>query len=92
MLTKINHKLLVLAAEVLSEEVILKWYKEGHATKGKSIFLDQLKKFVEWLQSAEEGELIECPCLCLEKKSWWGFEVFGVMKDSALSQKSIKLS
>ncbi|XP_042232365.1 basic leucine zipper and W2 domain-containing protein 1-like [Homarus americanus] len=43
-----------LSAEVMSEEVILKWYKDGHATKGKSIFLDQIKKFVEWLQNAEE--------------------------------------
>lgn len=41
----------------MSEEAVLKWYKDGHATKGKSIFLDQLKKFVEWLQNAEEGKL-----------------------------------
>jgi len=41
-------------SEVLSEEVILKWYKDGHSAKGKSIFLDQMKKFVEWLQNAEE--------------------------------------
>lgn len=40
--------------EVLSEEVVLKWYKDSHSTKGKSIFLDQMKKFVEWLQNAEE--------------------------------------
>lgn len=40
--------------EVLSEEVILKWYKESHSAKGKSIFLDQMKKFVDWLQNAEE--------------------------------------
>ena len=40
--------------EVLSEEVILKWYKDSHSAKGKSIFLDQMKKFVEWLQNAEE--------------------------------------
>uniref|UniRef100_A0A2P2HW28 Basic leucine zipper and W2 domain-containing protein 1-like n=1 Tax=Hirondellea gigas TaxID=1518452 RepID=A0A2P2HW28_9CRUS len=40
--------------EILSEEVILKWYKDSHSGKGKSIFLDQMKKFVEWLQSAEE--------------------------------------
>jgi len=43
-------------ADVLSEEAILKWYKEAHAAKGKSIFLEQMKKFVEWLQNAEEGE------------------------------------
>ncbi|TRZ12456.1 hypothetical protein HGM15179_014661 [Zosterops borbonicus] len=41
-------------ADVLSEEAILKWYKEAHVAKGKSVFLDQMKKFVEWLQNAEE--------------------------------------
>ncbi|XP_042290719.1 basic leucine zipper and W2 domain-containing protein 2-like [Thunnus maccoyii] len=41
-------------ADVLSEEAILKWYKDTHAAKGKSIFLEQMKKFVEWLQNAEE--------------------------------------
>lgn len=41
-------------ADVISEEVILKWYKEGHSVKGKMLFLDQMKKFVEWLQNAEE--------------------------------------
>uniref|UniRef100_A0A4W3HGL0 eIF5-mimic protein 1 n=1 Tax=Callorhinchus milii TaxID=7868 RepID=A0A4W3HGL0_CALMI len=44
-------------ADVLSEEAILKWYKEAHVAKGKSIFLEQMKKFVEWLQNAEEGNL-----------------------------------
>lgn len=50
------HKIVILfyKSEVLSEEVILKWYKEGHNSKGKSIFLDQIRKFVEWLQNAEE--------------------------------------
>jgi hypothetical protein len=43
-------------ADVLSEEVILKWYKEGHSVKGKMLFLDQMKKFIEWLQNAEEGK------------------------------------
>nr|XP_014344818.1 PREDICTED: basic leucine zipper and W2 domain-containing protein 2 isoform X1 [Latimeria chalumnae]XP_014344819.1 PREDICTED: basic leucine zipper and W2 domain-containing protein 2 isoform X1 [Latimeria chalumnae]XP_014344820.1 PREDICTED: basic leucine zipper and W2 domain-containing protein 2 isoform X1 [Latimeria chalumnae] len=41
-------------ADVLSEEAILKWYKEAHLGKGKSVFLEQMKKFVEWLQNAEE--------------------------------------
>jgi len=41
---------------VLTEEVILKWYKEGHS-KGKTTFLEQMKKFIEWLQNAEEGNL-----------------------------------
>ncbi|KAG7274423.1 hypothetical protein CRUP_023896 [Coryphaenoides rupestris] len=40
--------------DVLNEESILKWYNEAHLAKGKSIFLEQMKKFVEWLKSAEE--------------------------------------
>ncbi|XP_069050843.1 eIF5-mimic protein 1 isoform X2 [Lepisosteus oculatus] len=50
------HKIVVLfyKADVLSEEAILKWYKDAHASKGKSVFLEQMKKFVEWLQNAEE--------------------------------------
>ncbi|KAI1280330.1 Basic leucine zipper and W2 domain-containing protein 2 [Halotydeus destructor] len=53
---KVFQKIIVLfyKAEVLSEESILKWYKDGHSNKGKSIFLEQMKTFVEWLVSAEE--------------------------------------
>ena len=43
-------------ADVLSEEAILKWYAEAHVAKGKSVFLEQMKKFVEWLKNAEEGK------------------------------------
>jgi hypothetical protein len=46
--------LLFYKTEVISEEVILKWYKEAHSAKGKMHFLEQMKKFIEWLQSAEE--------------------------------------
>jgi len=46
--------LLLYKTDVLSEESILKWYKDGHASKGKSVFLDQMQKMVEWLKSAEE--------------------------------------
>lgn len=42
-------------ADVLSEEAILKWYNDAHLAKGKSVFLEQMKKFVEWLKNAEEG-------------------------------------
>lgn len=45
----------VTAADVIGEEVILKWYKDGHSAKGKSVFLEQMKKFVEWLENASEG-------------------------------------
>ncbi|XP_071450900.1 protein krasavietz [Hetaerina americana] len=53
---KVFQKIILLfyKTDVLSEEVILKWYKEGHSVKGKLMFLDQMKKFVEWLQNAEE--------------------------------------
>lgn len=53
---KVFEKILVLfyRTDVLSEDSILKWYKEGHSSKGKNIFLDQTRKFVEWLQNAEE--------------------------------------
>jgi len=46
--------LLLYKTDVLSEESIMKWYKEAHSGKGKSVFLEQMKKFIEWLQSAEE--------------------------------------
>jgi hypothetical protein len=45
--------LLFYKTEVLSEEVILKWYKDGHAPKGWNVFMDQMKKFIEWLEQAE---------------------------------------
>ncbi|KAJ1525763.1 hypothetical protein ONE63_008968 [Megalurothrips usitatus] len=53
---KVFQKIILLfyKTDVLSEEVIIKWYKEDHSSKGKMLFLDQMKKFVEWLQSAEE--------------------------------------
>lgn len=51
-----------LLADVLSEEAILKWYKDAHAAKGKSVFLEQMKKFVEWLQNAEEGTQVSQRC------------------------------
>jgi len=46
--------LLLYKTDVLSEDTILKWYKEAHSAKGKSVFLEQTRKFIEWLQSAEE--------------------------------------
>lgn len=46
--------LLFYKTEVLSEEVILKWYKDAHSQRGWSVFMDQMKKFIEWLQDAEE--------------------------------------
>lgn len=51
-----------LPADVLSEEAILKWYNEAHQAKGKSVFLEQMKKFVEWLKNAEEGKHLVSVC------------------------------
>lgn len=42
------------AGDILSEDAILKWYNEAHSDKGKNVFRTQMKKMVEWLQSAEE--------------------------------------
>lgn len=55
---KVFQKIIVLLykVEVIGEDVILHWYKEGHSPKGKSVFLDQMKSFVEWLNNAEEEE------------------------------------
>ena len=46
----------IISADILSEEVILKWYKDSHSSRGWSVFMDQMKKFVEWLEHAEEGK------------------------------------
>lgn len=46
--------LLFYKTEIVSEDSIFKWYREAHSAKGKMHFLEQMKKFVEWLQNAEE--------------------------------------
>lgn len=49
--------LFVIAADVLGEDSIIKWYQDSHLPKGKSVFLEQMKSFIQWLQNAEEGNL-----------------------------------
>jgi len=46
--------LLLYKIDILSEDAILKWYKESHSQRGWSVFMDQMKKFIEWLEQAEE--------------------------------------
>lgn len=46
--------MLLYKTDVLGEDTIIRWYKSGHSAKGKSVFLAQMQKMVEWLQSAEE--------------------------------------
>ena len=48
--------LLLILADVVSEDAILKWYKETHSSRGWQVFMEQMKKFVEWLENADEGE------------------------------------
>ncbi len=47
--------MIVFLADVLSEDAILKWYKESHSSRGWSVFMDQMKKFIDWLENADEG-------------------------------------
>lgn len=53
---KAFHKIVYLLykTDVIGEEAIKKWYKESHSPKGKSIFLEQMKGFMTWLENAEE--------------------------------------
>lgn len=51
------------SADVLSEDSVLKWYNTSHSAKGKTVFLEQMKTFVEWLQNAEEGKHLFSYCI-----------------------------
>lgn len=53
---KIFQKIVMLLykTDVLGEDAIIQWYKNGHSNKGKSVFLNQMEKMVTWLQNAEE--------------------------------------
>ncbi|KAB7502700.1 Translation initiation factor eIF-2B subunit epsilon [Armadillidium nasatum] len=43
--------------EVIDDEVVIKWYnKGGHKTPKFSLIAEKIKKFVEWLEVAEEEE------------------------------------
>jgi len=46
--------MLLYKVDVVGEDAIIEWYKTGHVPKGKSVFLSQMEKMVEWLQNAEE--------------------------------------
>lgn len=46
--------MLLYKTDVVGEDAIIKWYKSDHSAKGKSVFLQQMEKMVNWLQSAEE--------------------------------------
>ena len=54
--TNLFHKIVLLLYlnDVIVEEAILKWYYEVRIAKGKNMFLDNMKKMVDWLETAEE--------------------------------------
>ena len=56
MLTHLSAFVFSNVADVLSEDEILKWYKGNDSPKGKAQFNEQMKKLVDWLNTAEEGE------------------------------------
>lgn len=39
---------------VLFEEVIIHWYKEGHTSKGWSVYQAQMAPVIKWLETAQE--------------------------------------
>lgn len=49
----------------------MKWYNEAHLAKGKSVFLEQMKKFVEWLKNAEEGKHVSLLLLSFSSLCSW---------------------
>ena len=73
---KAFHKIILLfyKANVVSEDAILKWYKDGHAQKGKMHFLEQMKKFIEWLQNAEEGNATQHFCFFFNCYFYFNFQ------------------
>ena len=44
--------LLFYKTDVLSEDAILKWYKESHSSRGWSVFMDQVSPFSDLAWSA----------------------------------------
>jgi Ran GTPase-activating protein (RanGAP) involved in mRNA processing and transport len=40
--------------EVIGEDTVLKWAKDGHTPKGQAVFIEQMQEMIKWLQNAEE--------------------------------------
>ncbi|CRK99797.1 CLUMA_CG013105, isoform A [Clunio marinus] len=58
------YKIMVLfyKLEIISEDSVLKWYRDAHSPKGKMHFLEKMRPFMEWLEKAEEGKLFKFIC------------------------------
>lgn len=81
-------------ADVISEGVIVKWYEEAHSNKGKIMFLQQMKQFKEWLETAEEGKSKMSFCIQVVapfdnsrslSSSWSGYVVGGKLFGNGIS-------
>ena len=50
------HKIVLLLYmnDIIVEDAVLKWFYEVHIDKGKSIFLENMKRMVDWLETADE--------------------------------------
>lgn len=69
-LMKNVHQVLIIlfffSVEIISEDSVLKWYREAHSPKGKMHFLEKMRPFIEWLQNAEEGKRrSHCAIICI---------------------------
>ena len=64
------HKILVLLyrMDVVTEQAIMKWFKEHHSQKGKRDFLVQTLYIIEWLSTAEEESDTEEPVANTDNK------------------------
>uniref|UniRef100_A0A7S2Z565 W2 domain-containing protein n=1 Tax=Chloropicon laureae TaxID=464258 RepID=A0A7S2Z565_9CHLO len=43
-------------SDVIAEDTILLWYKQGSSPKGRQVFLSDMQPFIAWLQEASEEE------------------------------------
>ena len=41
-------------ADVIAEDTILLWSRQGSSPKGRQVFLRDMEPFIKWLQEAEE--------------------------------------
>jgi len=48
--------MLLYKTDVLGEDAIIHWFKSGHSPKGMSVFKDQMKRMIDWLEKAEEED------------------------------------
>jgi len=48
--------LMMYNADVLDEDSIVLWYKKDHSSKGKNVFLKDMKSFMDWFENTPEAE------------------------------------